>query len=175
MKKIWSLFVLLIFLMSCTQNNNKALQGKYIAPKIKRQIMDIATTYITNKSNNNDKTFDKGGILNIVNGQIKYVIDPSKITIGLIDSDAVEDATITIPSYNGQYLVTSELLIVIKSDNKFKITKVLEGDMKVLKIDDRIIYVEIPKLAPDSPNYNCAICREVVKYRYINGDLIKTE
>jgi len=175
MKKGWSLFVLLFFLISCTHNNNKSLQGNYVEPKIKRQIMDIASTYITDKFKTSDKSVDKGEILNIVNGQIKYVIDPSKIAVGLIDSDSVEDATITIPSYNGQYIVTTELLVLIKSDNKFKITKVLEGDMKVIKISDRIIYVEIPKLAPDSPNYNCAICREVVKFKYKDGDLLKTD
>jgi len=29
-----------------------------------------------------------------------------------------------------------------------KVTKVIERDMKILKIKDRIIYVEIPKLRP---------------------------
>jgi hypothetical protein len=47
--------------------------------------------------------------------------------------------------------------------------------MKILKIKDRIIYVEIPKLPPDSPNYNCASCREVVKFKYLNGDLSKID
>lgn len=175
MKKSWSLFVLICFLISCTHNNNKTIQGKHVTTKIEREIMNISTTYITDKFKNCDKSVDKDGILNIVNGQIKYIIDPLKITVGLIDSDEVEDAIITIPSYNGQYIVTTELLILINSDNKFKITKVLEGDMKVLKIDNRVIYIEIPKLPPDSPNYNCAICREVVKYKYINRDLIRTE
>jgi len=93
----------------------------------------------------------------------------------LIDYDNIEDAIISISSYNGEYLITIEHLILINTDGKLKITKVIEGDMKVLKIENRVVFVEIPKLAPDSPNYNCAICREVVKYKYVNGDLIKTE
>jgi hypothetical protein len=175
MKRSWTLIILLFFLMSCNQNNNKTLQQGSVTTKIKRQITDIATDYITSKFNNSDKSVGKDGILNIVNGQRKFVIDPLKISVGLIDSDEVEDATLTIPSYNGQYDVTTELLVMLKSDNKFRIVKVLEGDMKVLKIEDRIIYIEIPKLPPDSPNYNCAICREVVKYKYLKGDLIKAE
>jgi hypothetical protein len=173
MKKNSSFFILLLFLMACNNNNNKELQGNYVSQKIKRQIVDVASTYITDKFTNSHKSVEEGGILNIINGQIRYIIDPSKIAVGLIDSDAVEDATIVIPSFNGQDIVSTELLILLKSDNKFLITKVLEGDMKVIKINNRVIYVEIPQLPPDSPNYNCAICREVVKYKYINGDIKK--
>lgn len=175
MKRSWTLIILIFFLISCNQNNNNSLQPGSVSPKIKRQIFELATDYITAKFNNVDKSVGKDGILNIVNGQRKFVIDPLKISVGLIDSDAVEDATISIPSYNGQFDVTTELLVMLKSDNKFRIAKVLEGDMKVLKIEDRIIYIEIPKLPPDSPNYNCAICREVIKYKFVKGDLTKAE
>lgn len=175
MNKNCSVLFLLIFLISCTNNNNKPGQGNTVAPGIKRQIVDIAINYARDKLKNSKKSVEEGGIINIVDNQIKYVIDPSRIVVGLIDDDSNDDAMVSISSYNGEFLITTELLILIKTNGKFKVTKVIEGDMKVLKIKDRVIFVEIPKLAPDSPNYNCAICREVVKYKYVNGDLLKTE
>jgi hypothetical protein len=175
MKKSSLVLFLFFLLISCTHNDNKAGQGNTVAPGIKRRVMDIAINYARDKLKDSKKTVEKGGIVTIVNNQIKYVIDPSKIVVGLIDDDPNEDAIVSISSYNGQFLATTEHLILIKSNGKFKVTKVIERDMTVLKIKDRIIYVEIRKLPPDSPNYNCAICREVVKYKYMNGDLSKID
>ncbi len=175
MNKNCAVLFLLIFLISCTNNNNKTVHGNTISPGIKRQIVDIAINYARDKLKNSKKSVDEAGIINIVDNQIKYVIDPSRIAAGLIDDDSNDDAIVSISSYNGEFLITTELLILIKTNGKFKVTKVIEGDMKVLKIEDRVVFIEIPKLAPDSPNYNCAICREVVKYKYVNGDLLKTE
>ena len=175
MKKSSLVFFLFFLFISCTHNDNKTGQGNTIAPAIKRKVMDIAINYAKNKLKDSKKSVEKGGIINIVNNQIKYVIDPSRIVVGLIDDDTNEDAIVSISSYNGQFLTTTEHLILIKSNGKFKITKVIERDMRVLKIKDRVIYVEIPKLPPDSPNYNCAICREVVKFKYLNGDLSKID
>ena len=175
MKKSSLVLFLFFLLISCTHNDNNTGQGNTIAPGIKRKVMDIAINYARDKLKDSKKSAEKGGIINIVNNQIKYVIDPSRIVVGLIDDDPDEDAIVSISSYNGQFLTTTEHLILIKSNGKFKITKVIELDMKVLKIKDRIIYVEIPKLPPDSPNYNCASCREVVKFKYLNGDLSKID
>lgn len=175
MKKNWFVFFLIFFSISCTNNNNKIRQGNTIDPGIKKQIINIAINYVRDKLNNSKKSVEEGGIINLVSDQIKYIIDPAKIVVGLIDEDTNEDAIVSISSYNGEYFISTELLVLIKTKNKYNLTKVIEGDMKVLTIKDREIFVEIPKLAPDSPNYNCAICREVVKYKYINGDLTRTE
>ncbi len=175
MKKSSLLLFLFFLLISCIHNDTKTGQGNTVAPGIKRKVMDIAINYARDKLKDSKKSVEKGGIINIVNNQIKYVIDPSKIVVGLIDDDTNEDAIVSISSYNGQFLATNEHLILIKTNGKFKVTKVIERDMKILKIKDRIIYVEIPKLPPDSPNYNCASCREVVKFKYLNGDLSKID
>jgi hypothetical protein len=137
--------------------------------------MNIAINYTRDKLKDAIKTVSEDGTINISNNQIKYVIDPTRIVTGMIDDDANEDAIVSISSYNGQFLSMIEHLILIKTDGKFKVTRVIEADMKIMGIKDRKIFAEIPRVAPDSPNYDCSICKEVIKYKYKDGDLIRTE
>lgn len=137
--------------------------------------MGIAIDYVRDKFKEAKKTVTEDGIINIGNDQIKYVIDPSRIETGLIDDDANEDAIVSISSYNGQFLLMTEHLILIKTDGKFKVTRVIEADMKIMGIKDRVIFVEISKIAPDSPLYGCSECKEIVNYQYKGGDLIRME
>lgn len=180
MKKNSILIFLAIIIFSCTHNNKKEGSVNSITPRIKSEIVDIAINYAMDKFKESKKTVTKDGVVTIVDiktndMQIKYIIDPAKIEVGLIDGDKNEDAIITISSAKGQYLEMPEHLFLIKTDGKFMLNRVIESDMKILKINDRIIFAEVPTLAPDSPNYNCATCREVVKYKYINGNLVRTE
>jgi hypothetical protein len=94
---------------------------------------------------------------------------------GLIDSDANEDAIITIASYKGRFPSKTEHLILIKTDRKFTLARVIKDDMKIIRIKDMIIFAEISKFPPDSPSYGCEICKEVVKYRYMDGNLVRTD
>lgn len=175
MKRNCLIVFLLSLLLSCTQNYNNAGSGNSITPRVKRQIMEIAINYARNKFKDAKETVEKDGIINIGDNQIKYVIDPARIVVGLIDDDSNEDAIVTISSYNGQSLVMIEHLILIKTDSKFKVTRVIEADMKIMGIKDRLIFGEIPKVAPDAPTHDCSICKEVVKYKYKDGDLIRVK
>jgi hypothetical protein len=47
--------------------------------------------------------------------------------------------------------------------------------MKILGIKDGVITAEIYTKSRNSPLANCSLCKEVVKYRFKSGDLIKTE
>lgn len=183
MKKSYSLFFLLIILSSCARNDKNAGAGNSIAIRIKKDVMDSAIDYIMGKFKESNKTVSKDGIVTIVDNQInyvtlvdnqlKYVIDPSNIIVGLIDDDANEDAIITIYSFNGQSQSVPEHLILIKTDGKLMLNRVIESDMKIMGIKDRIITAEISKVAPDSPLDGCKRCKEIVKYQFKNGDLIK--
>jgi hypothetical protein len=175
MRSAFCLFLSICLFTSCTQKSGTAGNKKSIDDNIRKEVLSIAETYAKDQLKEPKKTISENGIIIIGDEQKRYVIDPSKIVVGLIDEGTNEDAIVSITSYEGQFQASKENLILIKSNNKFNITKVLEGDMKVLEIKDGIIYIEIPKLAPDAPNYNCAICREVVKYKYINGDIVRTE
>jgi hypothetical protein len=47
--------------------------------------------------------------------------------------------------------------------------------MKILSIKDRVITAEIYTKSRNSPLANCSLCKEVVKYRFKSGELVKTE
>ena len=175
MKKSYLITFLFTQLVSCNQNDNNTGGSNSIAPHEKRQIMNIAINYTNDKFENAKKKVSEDGTINISKNQIKYIINPANIVTGLIDDDGDKDAIITISSYNGQFLSKIEHLILIRTKRKFKAPKVIEIDMKIIGIKDRKIFAEISKVAPDSPNYDCSICKEVIKYKYKNGDLILME
>jgi len=181
MKMSFFIILILPLLLSCAHNNDKSGSGN----RVKNEVMDIAIDYAMGKFKESKKTVAKDGIVTIADSQIKYVtigdnqikyvIDPAKIEVGLIDDDANEDAIITISSFNGQYLEIPEHLILIKTDGKFLINRVIESYMKIMGIKDRVITVEIPTRSPNSPLRDCAACKEIVKYQFRGGDLIRME
>ena len=175
MKKCCLIVFLFSLLLSCARNDKTPGSGYSITPRVKKQVMGIAINYARDKFKDAKKTVAEDGIINIGDNQIKCAIDPARIVAGLIDDDANEDAIVSISSYNGQFLIMIEHLILIKTDGKLMLARVIEADMKILGIKDRVIFAEIPKVAPDAPAYDCSVCKEVVKYQYKNGDLIRTE
>lgn len=167
-------------LLSCAHNNNKTWSEN----SIKKEVMDIAVKYAMGKFKEAKETVAKDGIVTIVDNQInfvtsstyqvKYVIDSAKIVVGLIDDDADEDAIITISLFNG-YIEMPESLILIKTDGKLVLNRSIEADMRIIGIKDRVITAEIFTRSRSSPLRNCAACKEVVKYQFKAGDLIKIE
>ena len=182
MKKSCFVISLLLFLVSCTRNDKNAGSGNSIASRVKKEVMEIAINYTMGKFKESKKTVAKNGIITIGDNQISYVIDhlnyvidPARILIGLIDDDSNKDAIVSIASYKGQYLDLTEHLILIKTDGKFMLNRVIESDMKIMGIKERVITAEISTHSPDSPLYNCSVCKEIVKYQFRRGDLIRME
>lgn len=147
--------------------------------------MDIAVNYAKNKFKDAKETVAKGGVVTVADNKVnfvtvdasqsKYVIDPVNIMVGLIDDDENEDAIVTIWGINEQKLETLEHLIIIKTDGKYILNRVIESNMKVLGIKDRIITAEVSSRSLNSPLRNCHECKEVVKYKFKSGDLVRTE
>ncbi len=147
--------------------------------------MDIAVKYSMDKFKEAKKTIDRNGIVTITDNQVnfvmigdsqlKYIIDPSKISVGLIDDDAIEDAIVTIFPSKGQYLEIPEHLILINTDGKLMLNRVMESNMKIMGIKDRIITVEISTRSLNTPLRDCSVCKEIVKYQFKSGDLIRVE
>ena len=181
MKNSFYLAFLLSLFISCTHNENKSSPGS----KFKMEVMEIAIDYTMGKFKEAKKTVEKDGTVTIADSQInyvtkgdnqlRYVVDPVKIVVGLIDDDANEDAIITISSFTGQYLEIPEHLILIKADGKLMLSRVIESYMKIMSIKERVITVEIPTRSPNSPLRDCSVCKEIVKYQFRVGDLIRIE
>lgn len=181
MKKSFIIIITLSFLLSCTHNDNKTGSGN----SVKKEAMDIAVKYAKGKFKEAKETVAKDGIVTITDSQInyvtigdnqiKYVIDPTKIVVGLIDDDTNEDAIITISSFKGQYMEIPEHLIITKTDGKFMLNRSIESDMKIMGINDRVIMAEISTRSRNSPLRDCSVCKEIVKYQFRAGDLIRME
>jgi hypothetical protein len=179
MKKIVINIFLFALLLSCTNKNSKTGPGS----QLHNEVMEFAVRYASSKFRESKQTVSNDGIVTITDNQInyimtttnqvKYIVDPAKIVIGLIDDDAIEDAIITIFSFRGQYEEVPETLILIKTDGKFVLSRAVESDMKVLGIKDRLITAEILTRSRNSPLRDCNSCKEVVKYRFKTGDLVR--
>ena len=175
MEKSYLAFLIIPIFISCNRNDKGTGPAHSVSSGINKQVMDIAVQYTKDKSITAKETDLKNGIIQIIDNQKSYVIDPASIVTGLIDEDANEDAIITIASFDGQFPVTPEHLLLLKTDKKFKLGNVIKADMKITGINARIIFADIPKFEPDAPNHDCTKCKEVVKYAYKNGELVKIE
>lgn len=147
--------------------------------------MDSAIRYASEKFKQPKETVDQNGIVTITESQIslieparnqiRYVIDPSKITMGLINDDNDEDAVINILSIDGNNMENPENLFLIQSDGKFMLNRVIESNMKILGIKDHIITAEVSTRSLNTPLRDCHVCKEVVKYQFKSGDLIRID
>jgi hypothetical protein len=152
---------------------------------LRKEVMDLTIKYAAGKFKESKETVAADGVVTIADNQVnfvtksvsqlKYIIDPLNIKTGLIDDDTNEDAIITILGMNGQDLQSLEHLIIIKSDGKFMLSRVIESNMKVLGIKDRIITAEVSSRSLNNPLRDCHECKEVVKYRFKSGDLVRVE
>ena len=175
MKKSFFTFLLIPLLLSCAHNDKKQDAGNSVAPKIKKEVMEYASNYVNGKLKDPVKTVAPDGAITIGENQTSYIIDPAKISAGLIDDDNSVDAIVSIDYYHGQYLVLTEHLILINTEGKLTLNRVIESDMKILGIKDRVITAEVYTKSRNSPLSDCSLCKEVVKYRFKSGDLIKVE
>jgi hypothetical protein len=152
---------------------------------IRKEVMDLTIKYAAGKFKESKETVAADGVVTVADNQVnfvsksvsqlKYVIDPINIKVGLIDDDANEDAIITIFGMNGQDLQSLEHLIIIKSDGKFILSRVIESNMKVIGIKDRVITAEVSSRSLNNPLRDCHECKEVVKYKFKAGDLVRLE
>ena len=110
MKPYFIIFFLAALLLSCSQNSHK---------KIKKQVTAVSEKYILNQLANPQKTISDNGLTTISDEQKKYIIEPSRIFIGLIDDDEKKDAIVSVLTFQGQYQTVTEQLIILKTGKEF--------------------------------------------------------
>jgi hypothetical protein len=173
MKRNFFILCILTLLFSCTNNGGKAGSENSATNRFRQEVIDLSTNYINSKYKEPKKKIAPDGIITISDNQTSYIIDPARISTGLIDDDNTDDAIISIDNYHGQYLVLTEHLILINKDGKLMLNRVIESDMKILGIKDRVITAEVYTRSRNGPLAGCSLCKEVVKYQFIQGDLVK--
>ncbi len=156
------LVILTLFLAACDNNTDKT---------IRKDVLSIAEDYATGNLNDTTKIVMDNGLMIIGNDSKLYIIDPGNILTGRIDTDKEEDAIISLFPYQRNIQVTTEHLFIINTSGKLTLIRTLESDMKILNIENGIITAEIPEHSRNSPLFDCPSCWEVVKYRFINGEL----
>jgi hypothetical protein len=181
MKKYIITLVLIPFLFSCNPKDQISEARKLIVS----EVLDITKKYAGEKFKEPKITNEPDGTITIVDNKVdfisadrrplKYVINPAYITIGKINDDADEDAIITINSFKGDYEEMPEHLILVSSDGKLLLNRVMEEDMTVLGIKDQIITAEVRSHSRNSPLRDCNACKEVVNFIFKAGELVRKE
>jgi len=166
MKSYHILFLLAVLLPACSLDRDK---------KIKKQVTAVAEKYIVGQLTNPLRTISDNGQITISDEQKKYIIEPSRIFIGLIDDDTKEDAIVSVSTFQGQYQTVSEQLIILKTDKDFTLARAMESDMWIISLKDRIITADVPEHSRNTPLFNCESCWEVVKFQFRMGELVKVD
>ena len=166
MKPYHILVLLAALLPACSQDHDK---------KIRKQVTAVAEKYIVGQLTNPQRTISDNGRITISDEQKKYIIEPSRIFTGLVDDDTKEDAIVSVSTFQGQYQTVSEQLIILKTEKEFTLARVMESDMRIISLKDRIITADVPEHSRNTPLFNCQSCWEVVKFQFRMGELVKVD
>lgn len=167
-------FIILTLLSGCTGRNREEINGSK-EKRIRKKALYIAETYIRKQLKENQTVIERNGAINLSDDQKIFVIDPARIYVGYINDDQEPDVIVSIDRYTGQYQVMSEHLFILNSGGKNEVTTSFESDMRILELKDRIITAEVPTHSRNSPLFHCPTCREVKKFRFVNGELVIIE
>jgi len=173
MKISYILILSVIFLFSCSGNQEIQETGNSIPPEVLKQVLEIATDYAKSQLKDSVKTMTRDGITWISDKQMMYEIDPARIYTGLIDEDLNEDAIITLAIFQGQNMKIPKHLIIIKSGNSLKLAKAIESQMRILLINNKKIIAEISSMAKDSPQSDCNLCKDTVDFQFNGVELFE--
>jgi hypothetical protein len=181
MKKNFLPFILISLIISCSHSGNTTKDEI----TIRKDVIESAIKYARSKYTVSKETTEKDGVIIVSDDQTnfvvantnkaKYIIDPSKISTGLINDDSDEDAIVNVISVSTTNMETPENLIFIKTDGKFMLSSVIESNMRVLGIKDRIITAEVSSRSLNNPLRDCHECKEVVHYKFKEGALIRVD
>ncbi len=165
--------VLSFLLLSCNSGSDPSSGNT--DRKTNEKIIKVAAYYISGQLKNPEKKDLGNGVIEYSDENKRFILDPSTIRTGLINDDNETDATVTLYTFQGQNQTVSDQLIILKSGNKFELAAAIESDMKIISIEDRLITADVPEHARDTPLFSCPSCWEVVKFRFSQGELVRTE
>jgi hypothetical protein len=165
----------IVIMMTACTNNQRSDSSSYFSSdkELKIKAMNIAENYAANRLKNSEKTISDNGSVILSSGEIKTLIDPREIITGDINGDSFNDAIITLHTFQGEKRPLKSHLILLNRNGKIEISKEMDGDIKFLLITDGTIYTETSKMAADSPFADCQVCKEIKKYKFINGDTVR--
>jgi len=175
MKSYLIIIILSCFLVSCGQNDPASRAGAPSGDKTRDTVINFSENYFKDKIKDARIFIDEDGLITITNDLTGYKINQPKIITGLIDEGKTDDAIVQFYTLRGQSVMGYYHLILLNSADTFKVIKTMNDVFSIHGIKNRKIIAEVSTIAPDSPGFGCAECKEVVRYRYSNGDLVRVE
>lgn len=175
MRYYFIIIILAGFMASCAQNNPQSQQNIKIHEKNSKELISFVENYFKDKLKDAKVFTDEDGLITIKNDITGYKINQSKIITGLIDEDKNDDAVVPFYTLRGQSVMGYYHLILLKSADAFIVVKTMNDVFNIHGIKNRKIIAEVSTVSPDSPGFGCAECKEIVKYMYKDGDLVRAE
>ncbi len=170
MRTFITFIVITGLLAACTQSSSTRQGGK-----ITEEVVSSVEGYLKNKLKDPHISVDSDGMISVSDVESGFGFNPSKIILGEIDENAGTDAIVPMYVFRGRSFMGFEHLILIHSGETFVVVKTMNNILNVIEIKDRKIIAEVSTVSPDSPGFGCDQCREVVQYRYRDGDLERVE
>lgn len=169
------IIILVMFSIISCRHDTSIKENETTYEKLKKEVVAIAEDYALRQLKDGRITSDANGFITIKDTLKSYIFDPSRIVTGFIDADSLEDAIVTVTSFSGQDINLVEHLILLNTNGKLMLIRSFEADMKILRLSNRILTVEVHTKPRTSPLYNCAACKAIINYRFKDGDLVKIE
>lgn len=150
--------------------------NKAVASDVTSSALEYSKTWFGNRLGNARVfTDEEDGLVTVTNDISGYKINQDKIITGLINDDTVEDAIVPFYAMRGKSIMGYYHMILMASADTFVVAKTVSDIFSVHDIRNRKIIAEVSTVSPDSPGFGCDECREVVRYRWNNGNLEKEE
>ena len=128
------IFIVIIgILISCTQKPAKTLPES-LESKLKKEAITLASDYASKQLKTPTTSVDGFGVIIIKDDLKKYRIDPSKIFVSQIDLNESKDALVSLTSTYQQDIGMPEHLIFLNTNGQLVLEKVVEIDMKIVKL-----------------------------------------
>jgi len=170
MRTFYLLLLLAAMFTSCIRNTGTDKVHKVSEKKIRKQALAIAEKYAMGQVPKSKKE-TKDNIMMIGDKQKSFIIDTARIFTGFVDEDSTVDAIVSIDTYTDQFPDYTRHLILTRQGRKLTLTRVIESDLNILRLKDRIISAEVPTRPRTSPLYKCRSCQKLVDFQFRAGVL----
>ncbi len=146
---------------------NTANQKKYFLSD--EQIFTSAQKYLTIKTGLQPTNKTEDLFLIKTEDSSTYICKKKNILLGDLNADKFEDAIVSYQVVDKENTIRYYHLVFINKSGELIPLKVIEKEMQVKQITNGIVIAEHSKIASDSPNYGCNLCKETIKLK-LNGD-----
>jgi hypothetical protein len=175
MRNHFLIIMLAGILAACSQNSGTKRGENAFENDIGKQALALAENYAKSQLKEAQKIVSANGTVTLADKQSMFVIEPRKIFTGPVDEDTTKDVIASVAAFQGQNQEMTRHLILINTNGRLVLTRIIDSDMEILWIKNGVITAEVPTHPRSSPLFNCSECRDVVNFQFRGGELVKTE